>query len=283
MADTNERKRRALDSPLFKLIEETWIDYDSRITSFSISEEDVFRYTLWCIEGLKDNTGNRKRHGDKLRSLLFQQLRKRYGNKSLPEELNLLADIIVAYTLECLEWAQTADWTAFMTVYDEVRKSVITNEESILSCKKALNNKVFEMDLCTSFKQWIEDHLTNDVFLTEEDAEWAENIHRTKIPLKLPIVSPKTRSAGRPKATEKDFCDYVSEDIEESSVVDHIRESLTKGMGSASEVGDIIKNLFHTTPPSLKKVVPFNVLKLKFGDLIKCNAADYNKQVKELR
>lgn len=110
MADTNLRIRRALDSPLFKLIEETWIDYDSGISSFTVGEADVLRFTLWCVEGLKDNTGNRKRHEEKLRALLFKQIRRSYGTNSQPEELNLLADIIMAYTLECLEWAQTADW-----------------------------------------------------------------------------------------------------------------------------------------------------------------------------
>lgn len=174
MADTSERKGRALDSPLFKLIEETWIDYDSRITSFSISEEDVFRYTLWCIEGLKDNSCNRKWHETKMRSLLFQQIRNRYRTKCQPEELNLMADVIMAYTLECLEWAQTADWTTFMSIYEKVLFSIDTDKEYILGYKKGFNAKVFEMDLCTSFKEWIEDYLTNDVFLTDENTEWIE-------------------------------------------------------------------------------------------------------------
>lgn len=172
MADTSQSRRRAFDCPLYKLIKETWIDYDSGISSFSISEEDVLCFTLWCVEGLKDNTGDRKRHGEKQRALLFKQIRNRYGPNGQPEELNLLADIIMAYTLECLEWAQTADWTTFMSVYDEAYNSISPNKDSILGYKKAFNAKVFEMALCSSFKEWIVDHLTNDVFLTEEDAKW---------------------------------------------------------------------------------------------------------------
>lgn len=284
MADTNERIRRALDCPLFKLIEETWIDYDSRISSFSISEEEVLRYTLWSIEGLKDNTGNRKRHEVKLRALLFQQLRKRFGTILKPEELNFLADIIMAYTMECLEWAQTADWTTFMVVYDEVRTSIDhKDEESILGYKKAFNDKVFEMNLCASFKLWIADHLTNEEFLTDEDAEWAVFFQKPKAPVDIPIISPKIRSAGRPKATDKAFGEFVAEGIEGSSVVELIRESLTKGMGTAPQVGEIIKNLLQPTSPSLKNVVPFKILKKEFGELIKCTEADYNKQVTSLR
>lgn len=172
MADTNERKRRVLDCPLFKLIEETWIDYDSKISSFSIGDEDVFRYTLWCIEGLKDNSGDRERHEDKMRALLFKLIRKGYGAGSQPKDLDLLVDIIMAYTLECLEWAQTADWTSFMSLYDKVSDSIASNKEPILTYKKEFNNIVFEKDLCHSFKQWIVDYMTNDEFLTDEDGAW---------------------------------------------------------------------------------------------------------------
>lgn len=178
MADANPNRSRQLDSPLFRLIEQTWIDYDSAISSFSFGEENVLRYTLWCVEGLKDNEGDRARHAVKLRALLFQQLRN--GTKGQPEELNLLADIIMAYTLECLEWAQTADWTTFMALYDMVYDSVGSqHKESILKYKKNFNDKVFEMNLCASFKSWIVDYLTNDEFNTDEDAEWQGNASRS--------------------------------------------------------------------------------------------------------
>lgn len=284
MADTNERIRRALESPLFKLIEETWIDYDSGISSFNVSDEDVLRYTLWCVEGLKDNTGDRKRHEEKLRPLLFMQIRKRYGSQGQPEELNLLTNIIMAYTLECLEWAQTADWTTFMQVYDKVLDSIYAKDDaSILSYKKAFNDKVVKKNLCTEFKEWIADHLTNDEFWTEEDGEWAEFIPQTKVNVVIPLVPPQTRSVGRPKATDKAFGEFVAEGFEESSVVYHIRTALAEGMGTAPEVGAIIRNLLTADTPSLKKVVPYNVLMKEFGVLIKCNVADYNKQVKDLR
>lgn len=284
MADTNARIKRALDSPLFKLIKETWIDYDSRISFFTVGEEDVLRFTLWCVEGLKDNTGNRKRHTDKLRALLFKQIRQEYVTHCQPEELNLLADVIMAYTMECLEWAQTADWTTFMQLNDEVLDSIdMKDKTSILGYKNTINTKVFEMNLCTEFKEWISDHLTNDVFWTEEDAEWAENITQPKASFKIPIAPTQTRSAGRPKATDKPFGEFVAENIEVSSVVDNIRQSLTDGMGSAPEVGAIIRNLLQADAPSLKKVVPYKVLKKEFGVLIKCTEADYNKQVTTLR
>jgi len=173
MEEANASLIRVHDTPLFKLIEATWIKYDSEISSINIDNDDVLRYVLWCLDGLKDNEGNQVFHKKNMRSSLFKLVRDKNRLTGNNDDLNLVVDAFMAYCLVCLNWAQTEDWVTFMSLYNETFSLIdIKHQKKIETLKNQINEEVFSLDLCKEMKSWIVEYLTNDIFYTKEDAEW---------------------------------------------------------------------------------------------------------------
>lgn len=172
--DPSEARNKALSSPLFRLVQATWRYFDEEFTSpDSPHEEDIVRNVLWSIENIKGGEKGPTVSCLDLRRDIVDLFRDKYASGIVEP----LSNRVCAYVLSCLDcaflYSHRNDIYRLCTISENSIKEQFKCK--ILECKERIKNGILQSGLTSELGEWCADHLLNDVFLTDEEAEWTEN------------------------------------------------------------------------------------------------------------
>lgn len=172
--DPSEARNKGLNSPVFSLVHRTWRHFDEEITSISLKEEDIVRYVLWSIENIKGGEDSPNENGQDLRRGIVNLFR---DSKYPSDVVEPLSNIICSYVLVCLYCACLFSYrTDIYRLCSVAQNSIKKNHlQEVLECKESIKCSILQSDLLSELGEWCTEHLLNDVFLTEENAEWFRN------------------------------------------------------------------------------------------------------------
>lgn len=173
----SEARDKALSSPLFQLVDKTWRDFDEEFTApISLKEEDIARYVLWCIENIKGDEEDPAESSRGLRRSIVTLLR---DNRCPTEVIESLSNIICAYVLVCLDSAFMYSYRQdIYTLCSVAENSIKKNyKQEVSERKEKIKQGLLQSRLTSELGEWCAEHLLNDVFLTDEEAEW--NVENT--------------------------------------------------------------------------------------------------------
>lgn len=180
--DPNEARDKALESPLYKIVRSSWCYFDEKITSSvdNLNEEDIVRFVIWSLENIKGGKDNPEANIHKLRRNVVALFReKKYSEGAVL----LLSNAICAYAIVCLDCAFLHSYRNDIYRLCTIAEKTIIKEQkqNVSEIKEIIKKIVLQSKLSSELGEWCTEHLLNDVYLTEEDAEWAESLSETNV------------------------------------------------------------------------------------------------------
>lgn len=198
--DPNEARDKALNSPLCRLIDQTWRLFDEEISQpVRLKEEDIVRYVVWSIENIKGGEEEPSASCLDLRRSIVNLFRDIY-NTSV--ELDSLSNVICAYVIACLDCACLYSYRQDIKRLCFVAENSLHNtfKQNVLVCKNKIKNGILHSGVTSALGEWCTNHLLNEEFYTEEDAGWyVEN---------TPVHKPKNRTT-KSSNTDKPIVRYT--------------------------------------------------------------------------
>lgn len=248
------RKENAGDE-LYKAINSIVPQFETELNEFRLSPEECFWDVRELLDAIADDGEDILPDIINIWHRKFNEY-KSFDPKINDDELRKAVGIVLGFVILAVDSSSSFFYRRKLT---EGLTEVIADDKHCFDGWVETLERIFSIPLPDG---WF------DAYIISEDE------------IKTPNES-KPRKAGRPPITETPFANYLINEENEAEVKSYIQDSLSNGMGSASEVRDVIEQLL--SDKLLKRVVPYKILKLYFGNLIKCTETDYNKQVKDLR